>query len=540
MKLESLLTRIKESIEIEDDKSYKRVTIKTKNQGVHLRDILKGSDIGTKKQFVVHEGQFLLSKIDAMNGAFGIVPKILDGAIITGNFWTFDVNKDLMDIEWFNLLTSSSKFIEICRELSSGTTNRRYLDEKKFSEYVFKLPNLEEQKTVVKRVNLFNKKNDMIKSEILNQKNIISALRQSILNEAIQGKLLPQDPNDEPANELLEQIKEEKQKLIQEGKLKKQPELKPIKEDEIPFKAPKGWDLARIGDVFSVSTGSTPLRSRTDFFEGGNIPWVTSSATDKLFIEKADEYITENALKESNLKLFPKGSLIVALYGQGKTRGQVSELLIDATTNQACAVLTSIISQDIFRKYVKIFFRNQYVDLRKLAAGGAQPNLNLLKIKETIIPVPPIKEQKRINEKVNLLMNFCDQLENRIAQLIFDNAKLLGSILQEAFTENTYDEKLEDLNLSLGEFIKQSREGKGITVTNMIKMIGNMKLSEYSGIEAGMIQPDYSTKYKIASVLNLDEPEVNIMLKLPLSTNTKNSEVFASDNLLSIAARISR
>lgn len=145
VKIGDLLTRIKESIDIEEDKQYKRVTIKTNNQGVYLRDIEIGSNIGTKKQFIIRAGQFLLSKIDARNGAFGIVPVELDGAIITGNFWTYEVNHELLNIEWFNLFVSSPEFIDICDKASSGTTNRRYLDETKFLNFVIGLPSIDEQ-----------------------------------------------------------------------------------------------------------------------------------------------------------------------------------------------------------------------------------------------------------------------------------------------------------------------------------------------------------------------------------------------------------
>jgi len=135
VKIGDLLTRVKESIDIEEDKQYKRVTIKTNNQGIYLRDIKFGRNIGTKKQFIIHAGQFLLSKIDARNGAFGIVPNDLDGAIITGNFWAYEVNHELLNIEWFNLFVSSPKFLDICDRASSGTTNRRYLDENKFLNF---------------------------------------------------------------------------------------------------------------------------------------------------------------------------------------------------------------------------------------------------------------------------------------------------------------------------------------------------------------------------------------------------------------------
>src|SRR5450759_5152865 len=102
IKLGDFLKRSKIPIDIEDSKSYKRVTIRTKHQGVSVRDSEIGKKIGTKKQFILHKGQFVLSKIDALYGAFGIAPKDVDGAIITGNFWAYDVDKSIMNINWLN------------------------------------------------------------------------------------------------------------------------------------------------------------------------------------------------------------------------------------------------------------------------------------------------------------------------------------------------------------------------------------------------------------------------------------------------------
>ncbi len=147
-KIGEFLKRIKEPISIVDDISYSRVTIRTNNKGLALRDRTPGREIGTKKQFLIKKNQFLLSKIDARNGAFGIVPMQLDGAIITGNFWTFNFDPKLIDINWFNLFTSSSSFIDICSKASSGTTNRKYLDEDKFLNFELDVPSLDYQKEV--------------------------------------------------------------------------------------------------------------------------------------------------------------------------------------------------------------------------------------------------------------------------------------------------------------------------------------------------------------------------------------------------------
>lgn len=233
----------------------------------------------------------------------------------------------------------------------------------------------------------------------------------SILQYAMQGKFVEQDPNDEPASVLLEKIKEEKELLIKDKVIKRERALPPIANEEIPYEIPESWEWARIGEISLVGTGSTPPKSNPDYYKNGNIPWVNSSLTNNLFITQTENYITELAVKEINLKVYKKGSLVIALYGQGKTRGQVSELMIDATVNQACAVITEVNQNIHINPFLKVFFQKTYSDIRKLSSGGAQPNLNVQKVKEYLVPFPPLAEQKRIVDKIEELLELTNKMK---------------------------------------------------------------------------------------------------------------------------------
>ena len=153
MRIGEFLKRNKTAVSIEDDKTYKRPTIKVRNGGILLRDEEKGCNIGTKYQFLISKGQFLLSKIDARNGAFGVVPDELDGGIITGNFWTFDVNYNIVNPYYLTLLTTTQAFVSFCEHASNGTTNRHYLQEHLFLNIKVPVPSLEEQDKLVKEYN---------------------------------------------------------------------------------------------------------------------------------------------------------------------------------------------------------------------------------------------------------------------------------------------------------------------------------------------------------------------------------------------------
>lgn len=149
VRIKEFLTRNKTAISIQNDVYYKRATIKVRNGGISLRDSEIGNKIGTKNQFLISKGQFLLSKIDARNGAFGVVPDELDGGVITGNFWTYDVDYSKVNPHYLALLTTTSEFIAFCEQASNGTTNRHYLQEPLFLDIKVPLPSLDDQDKLV-------------------------------------------------------------------------------------------------------------------------------------------------------------------------------------------------------------------------------------------------------------------------------------------------------------------------------------------------------------------------------------------------------
>lgn len=270
----------------------------------------------------------------------------------------------------------------------------------------------------------------------------VEKLRQGILQLAVQGRLVPQNPEDEPASALIEKIKAKKRQLVKVRKIKNSKVSTQMDSQEIPYELPDKWEWIRIEDITDIGTGSTPLKSKSEYYEDGSIPWITSSLTSLNYIDKAETYITETAVNECNLKIYPSGTLLVALYGQGKTRGQVSELRMEATINQACASIVFIENFENIKQYVKVFFEQKYEELRALAAGGAQPNLNVGKIKETLIPLPPFAEQKRIVEKVEQLMGLCDELEAKLRKEREDSEKLMVAVVK-GLLEGSATEKLE-------------------------------------------------------------------------------------------------
>ena len=209
-------------------------------------------------------------------------------------------------------------------------------------------------------------------------------LKNSILQWAIQGKLVPQDPNDEPASVLLERIREEKARLVKEGKIKKDKnesiifrgddnshyekfiatgEIKCI-DDEIPFEIPEGWEWTRMGNIGEWGSGSTPQRGNSAYY-GGNIPWLKTGELNDGIVYDTIEKITNKALKECSLRLNKVGDVLIAMYGA--TIGKVAIAGIELTTNQACCGCTPVL---LYNEYLFYFLMASKVDFIKKGEGG--------------------------------------------------------------------------------------------------------------------------------------------------------------------------
>jgi type I restriction enzyme, S subunit len=172
--------------------------------------------------------------------------------------------------------------------------------------------------------------------------------------------------------------------------------------------AKQSWSSSRIDTIASVGTGATPKRGTRRYYEGGTIPWVTSAAANQPFIDNADEIITEAALDKTNCKVFPAGTLLLAMYGEGQTRGRVATLRIPAATNQALAAIQVKPDGLVLRDFLMWFLRAQYFQLREKAAGGVQPNLNL--VKSFLLPVPPQHEQAEIIRHIETAFAWLDRV----------------------------------------------------------------------------------------------------------------------------------
>ena len=334
-----------------------------------IENIVNGEiNLSTIEMFIseeAHQSQ-KRSQLKENDVLFSIAGTIGDTAIVKKEHLPMNTNQAIALIRPKKILNSSFLRYSLLSIVSENTKDKqrggaiKNISLGDIKELMYPLPPLPEQKRIVAKLDLLFAKID--KSIALHQKNIDEA-------NAFMGSVL---------NEVFVELEEKY--------------------------------VSKSIETFSrVGTGVTPLKNKLEYYDNGNINWITSRATNNEFVYEAEQLITKTALDECRLKMNPIGTLIVALYGQGKTRGQVSELKIESATNQAIATIIVDDSQSI-NIFLKYFLKKSYFDLRDLASGGTQPNLNLSIIKGIKVPLPPLQIQQKV-------VNYLDSVSQRMEKV---------------------------------------------------------------------------------------------------------------------------
>ncbi len=284
----------------------------------------------------------------------------------------------VLNIYCFYLLQSTI-FQSLFLEKSIGNAQAGiYLGE--LDKLYIPLPPIREQNRIVSEIKRWFTLIDEIEQGKADLQTTIKQTKSKILDLTIHGKLVPQDPNDEPASELLKRINPKAEITCDNAHYQ-----------NLPFDVPSKWVWTTLEQIGKWQSGSTPYRLNKDYY-GGNIPWLKTGDLNDGYITHISENITEKALNETSVKLNPKGSVLIAMYGA--TIGKIGILTYPATTNQACCACD--VSHGIEKEYLFYFLLSHREKFIKLGGGGAQPNISKEKIINTYIPIPPHLEQKRI------------------------------------------------------------------------------------------------------------------------------------------------
>ena len=290
-------------------------------------------------------------------------------------------------IEWY----ASSKNIEL---YYTGSTIK-HLTGEALNTLQIPLPPIQEQHHIVSIVDQWMSLIDLFDTESSELKQSIEKAKSKILDLAIHGKLVPQDPNDEPASELLKRI-----------------HPKAVASCDNPHYVgdiPSNWVWTTLGSIGKWQSGGTPSKMHKEYY-GGNIPWLKTGDLNDGLVTDIPEHITELGLENSSAKLNPAGSVLIAMYGA--TIGKVGILGIPATTNQACCACIEY--KGITQQHLFLFLLANKANFVAAGGGGAQPNISKEIITKTLIPLPPIEEQNRIVAKVKDLFSHLDMIEKSL------------------------------------------------------------------------------------------------------------------------------
>lgn len=367
---------------------------------------------------------------------------------VNGKFITSDLcyiltpknpDKYPIDLKFYHFVFNSLKE-EIVKETKSGTS-KESINQKSFKAYELPYFDIEKQNLWIQKLVNTKQYQQELLSELSVQKELVSKLRQSILQDAIEGKLTVQwrkdNSNIETGEELLGRIIQKRLEMINLSGERLPRGLRNFVSEQKKEKSdfPTSWTITEIDTITTVKIGSTPSRSEVKYWQN-DISWVASGEVANNFIFSTKEKISYLALEEASLSIYPIDTVLIAMIGQGKTRGQTSILKIPACTNQNVAGL--IIDHGlVIPKYIWYFFLSQYHFMRSKATGGNQAALNGIKIGQTKIPLPPLEEQVVIVEKIDSLFSICDELEKQINDSKVNVEMMMQAVLKKAFEEKS-------------------------------------------------------------------------------------------------------
>ena len=386
MRIGDFLKRNKTAVAIQDGVKYKRITIKVRNGGVVLRDEVMGENIGTKKQFLVSEGQFILSKIDARNGAMGIIPAKLEGAAVTQDFLPYDIDTTKVNPQYFVLVCTTKQFIAFCQSCSSGTTNRQRVDEAQFLNIKVPVPSLDEQNKLVEEYNkTITKANDLVKEC---QKIDLDILR--YFDKSIGLK-----------------------QSTHQVKLLSTMRYVDISNRWDPFAVTNGLSadvpIYPLGSfITDIATGTTPPTSKKEYFNGNIKFYTPSDISGILYLAGSERTLTKKAIDDKKARVFHKGDILFV--GIGSTVGKVG-IVRDEIVSSNQQITGFKLNTDLLYPEYAFYYLHYHKELTTAEHSKTTlPIVNQEKIANIPIPVPTISQQKEMVGHMNHMREKIDKL----------------------------------------------------------------------------------------------------------------------------------
>ena len=357
-------------------------------------------------------GELILPNIGGSIGKAFLMPNLNMPMSLAPNSIMVKFTEQVMN-KYFSYFIQSPMGKSLLLNNKGGTATPKF-SKTELRNMVLKLPPLEEQKRIVAKIEKLMPLVDEY-AESYNRLQKIDnefedKLKQSVLQYAMEGKLVKQNPSDEPASELIKKIENEKAELIKEGKIKKTKKLSAITDDEKPFDIPDSWEWVRLGEIGIVTSGGTPRKAEKSYWDDANIPWITPAVMSKaqnniIFDNDNVGKINQKGLSNSSAQLISANSIVVS---SRAPIGYINIVPFAYTTNQGCKSISTYAKVD--NKYVYYAIKFSVPDMYKRASGTTFKEISGTRFGETVIPLPPLEEQKLIITKVEKLQSSIGEL----------------------------------------------------------------------------------------------------------------------------------
>lgn len=432
-----------------DTGDHRLVRITDIKNGIVDWNLVPYCDCDSEEKYLLTDGDILIARTGGTTGKSFVVQSAPENAVFASYLirlrFKNNVNQEFI-VRFLNSYTFWSQIIEMKSGSAMPNVNAEklktlvipkvsYENQNAILQSFFAEMNKNELSSIIQKTEQFYNTSIENNNELSKQLDLVKQLRQAFLREAMQGKLVPQDPNDEPASNLLKKIKAEKEKLIKEGKLKKQKPLPPITKDEIPFEIPENWVWCRLGEICEkIGSGSTPKGSN---YSNEGMPFFRSqNIHDTGLVYDDIKFISLDVHKKMNGTTVYANDVLLNITGGslGRTALVPSDFNEGNVSQHVCIVRPIRVNNSFIHRLILSPIFQQYIF--KSTTGAGREGLPKYNLEQFVIPIPPLFEQQRIVAKLDELMSYCDQLEESIKQSQTQNEQLLQQVLKDALNRN--------------------------------------------------------------------------------------------------------
>lgn len=402
----------------------------TNTEGITITGNQTSEDLGN--YIVLKENQLAYNPYRVNVGSIGLASKGLVG-LVSPAYIVFETTEEL-SAEFLYYYLKSSLGINLIKWYGDRGGVRSALRYNDLCDIDIPDLTLSQQICFLNKMKEVSEEIEVFGNEVHYQEQLITKLRQSILQEAVQGKLVPQDPNDEPASVLLEKIKEEKERLIKEKKIKKEKPLPHITEDEIPYELPNGWEWVRLGDIAIINP-------RNDIDGDVEVSFIPMKLIEDGFSNKHSSETKKWKDVKCGFTHFQESDVVIAKITpcfQNRKSAVMKKLTNGYGAGTTELYVVRNYANTVLPKYLLALFKTEAFiqgGVATYTGTAGQQRVKKDYIVNLLFPLPPLNEQKRIVEKIDQLMALCDELEKNIEKSKKDSELLMQSVLQEAFKE---------------------------------------------------------------------------------------------------------